>query len=97
MLTALAFKRVKMGIEAIDFFVIFTAYHPLGIMKVDSTNKPYIFKKVKTYSAEEIIAAGGTTAFGKLTGHTPERLNDIPLGEPLTEEEYKKALKMLKR
>lgn len=65
-------------------------------MKVDSTNKPYIFKKVKTYSAEEIIAAGGTTAFGKLTGHTPERLKDMPLGEPLTEEEYKKALKTLK-
>ncbi|MEA5403935.1 hypothetical protein VB776_13485 [Arcicella sp. DC2W] len=88
---------VKTGIEAIDFFVIFTVYHPLEIMKVDSTNKPYLFKKVKTYSAEEIIAAGGSTAFGKLTGHTPERLKDMPVGEPLTEEEYQKALKMLKK
>jgi hypothetical protein len=26
------------------------------------------FKKFKTYSAAEIIAEGGTTAFGKLTG-----------------------------
>lgn len=96
MLTALTFKRVKMGIEAIVFFVIFTAYHPLEIMKVDSTNKPYIFKKVKTYSAEEIIAAGGTTAFGKLTGYNYKKLYDIK-GEPLTEEEFQKALKMLRK
>ena len=54
----------------------------------------FYFKKFKSYSAEEIIAAGGTTAFGKLTGHDPKKLYHLP-GEPLTEEEYQKALKML--
>jgi hypothetical protein len=53
------------------------------------------FKKVKTYSAEEIIKAGGTTAFGKQTGYNHDKLKNIPVGEILTDKEYHEALKSL--
>jgi hypothetical protein len=53
------------------------------------------FKKVKTYSAEEIIKAGGTTAFGKQTGYNPDKLKNIPIGEVLTDKEYNEALQSL--
>lgn len=56
----------------------------------------FYFKKFKSYSAEEIIAAGGTTAFGNLTGFDAKKLYHLP-GEPLTEEEYQKALKMMRK
>ena len=35
------------------------------MLKVKSEEQPYFFKKFKTYNAEDILAAGGTTAFGK--------------------------------
>lgn len=53
------------------------------------------FKKFKTYSAAEIIAAGGTTEFAKLTGYDHERLFNLR-GEPLTDEELDTALEDLK-
>lgn len=53
------------------------------------------FKKVKTYSAEEIIKAGGTTEFGKLTGYNLDKLKHIPVGEVLTDKEYYEALNSL--
>lgn len=56
---------------------------------------PYIFKKNKTYSAEEILKAGGTTEFGKKTGYNSEMLKHIPIGSILTEKEYQKALKKI--
>ncbi len=58
-------------------------------------NRPF-FKKFKTYSAAEIIAAGGTTAFGKLTGFDPKKLYHLE-GEPLTDEDLQNALKDLER
>jgi hypothetical protein len=58
-------------------------------------NNPIYFRKVKTYSAEEVMKAGGTTKFGKLTGYDTEKLKDIPVGEILTDEEYHEALKSL--
>jgi hypothetical protein len=58
-------------------------------------NRPF-FKKFKTYSAAEIIAAGGTTAFARLTGHDPKKLYHLE-GEPLTDEELQAALKDLER
>jgi hypothetical protein len=58
-------------------------------------NNPIFFRKVKTYSAEEIIKAGGTTEFGKRTGYDAEKLKDIPVGEILTDKEYQEALKSL--
>lgn len=65
-------------------------------MKVATkTNRPF-FKKFKTYSAAEIIAAGGTTEFARLTGHNPKKLYHLK-GEALTDEELYAALKDLER
>ncbi|TAE24005.1 MAG: hypothetical protein EAZ91_21090 [Cytophagales bacterium] len=58
--------------------------------------KPYLFKKIKMYSAEEIIAAGGTTSFGKITHYDSEKLLTIK-GNSLTEEEYKQALALISK
>lgn len=58
--------------------------------------KHHFFKKFKTYSAAEIIAAGGTTAFGKLTGFDPKKLYNLG-GKPLTDEDVEVALKDLER
>lgn len=63
-------------------------------MKTLIAEKSYIFKKFKTYSAEEILAAGGTTVFGKLTGYDPQKLYHLD-GEPLSKEDYEKAIVML--
>ena len=63
-------------------------------MKTKATEKPYLLKKFKTYTAEEILAAGGTTAFGKLTGYDPKKLYQLK-GEPLPDEDFYKAIKML--
>lgn len=54
------------------------------------------FKKFKTYSAAEIIAAGGTTEFGKITGFDPKKLYHLG-GEPLSDEDVEVALKDLER
>jgi hypothetical protein len=64
-------------------------------MNVIVQRVPYIFKKIKTYSAEEILKAGGTTEFGKKTGYNSEMLKKIPVGTTLTEKEYEEALKKL--
>ena len=65
-------------------------------MKTATKIERPFFRKIKTYTAEEIIAAGGTTEFGKLTGYDPKKLYHLG-GEPITEEEYQKALKMLRK
>ena len=58
-------------------------------------DRPF-FKKFKSYSAAEIIAAGGSTAFARLTGHDPKKLYHLG-GEPLSDEDLQKALKDLER
>lgn len=65
-------------------------------MKTKIKTKPYFLKLPKTYTAEEIIAAGGTTAFGKQTSYDPQKLYDIQ-GEGLSDEEINQALKMLSK
>lgn len=60
-----------------------------------NNNRPS-FKKFKTYSAAEIIAAGGTTAFGKLTGFDYKKLYNLE-GEPISDEDLEIALKDLER
>lgn len=62
--------------------------------KIIDKETPYFFKKFKTYGVEEVLAAGGTTAFGNLTGYDPKKLYHLE-GKPLSEEDYNKALKML--
>ena len=63
-------------------------------MRAIIKNERPLFKKFKSYSAAEIITAGGTTAFAQLTGHDPKRLYHL-VGEPITDEDLRKALKQL--
>ncbi|MCA4893743.1 MAG: hypothetical protein ING84_01935 [Cytophagales bacterium] len=62
--------------------------------KTTSKEKPYFFPKFKSYDPEDILAAGGATAFGKLKGYDPKKLYHLK-GEPLSEDDYQKAIKML--
>ncbi len=67
---------------------------------IEKQNEQVFFKKFKTYSASEVIAAGGTTAFARFTGHDPKKLYKLkgePQGEPLSEEKFNNALKDLER
>ncbi len=57
---------------------------------------PFFTKKHKVYSPEEVIAAGGSTAFGKLTNYDYEKFYHLG-GEALTDEDLKAALKDLAR
>ena len=58
------------------------------------------FSNIKSYSVDEILAAGGTTAFAEKMGKSWEnlidRLEKLPKDAFLTEEEVEVALKMLK-
>lgn len=63
---------------------------------LEAYNERIFFKKFKTYSASEVIVAGGTTAFARLTGNDPKRLYHLG-GERITEEDLKNALKDLER
>jgi len=58
------------------------------------------FRTHKSYSPEEIWAAGGTTAFGKKMGQSNKKIVDalkrIDEDEPFTEDEWKASLKMLR-
>jgi hypothetical protein len=40
------------------------------------------------------LAAGGTAAFGKLTGYAPKKFYHLK-GKPLSDEDFLKATKML--
>lgn len=59
-----------------------------------------LFSNFKSYSVDEIIAAGGTTAFANKLGKHPEligkKLKNLPEDAFITEEELVQALKMLK-
>lgn len=59
-------------------------------------DRPLLFKKFKTYSAAEVIAAGGAAAFGETTGFDAKKLYHLP-GEALTDEDLSAALDDLKR
>lgn len=58
------------------------------------------FFDFKSYSVDEIIAAGGTTAFANKLGKHPEligeKLKELPEDAFLTEDELIQALKTLK-
>lgn len=59
------------------------------------------FPNFKSYSVEEILAAGGTTAFANKLGKNPEnlaeRLKQFPEEAFLTEDEFALALETLNR
>ena len=71
----------------------------MGKKSIKIQVKP-LFSEFKSYSVEEIIAAGGTTAFANKLGKHPERLveklKNLPPDAFLTEEEVECALRMLK-
>jgi hypothetical protein len=69
-----------------------------GLKEGEETQKP--LSNIKTYSVEEIMAAGGTTAFANKLGKNYEniisRLKELPKDAFLTDEEYNAALAILK-
>jgi hypothetical protein len=66
-------------------------------MKIlEEQNQHTFFKKFKTYSASEVIAAGGASEFARLRGHNPKRLYKLK-GEHLSEEDFNNALIDLER
>jgi hypothetical protein len=66
------------------------------MQKAKENIEPFVFRKYKMYKPEEIIAAGGTTAFAKLTGYDPKKMYNL-IGEPLSDEDFFKAIKMLRK
>jgi hypothetical protein len=58
-----------------------------------------IFRTHKSYSAEEILAAGGADAFGEKLGKSNEKLikalQEGPAIEPFSEEEWADLLRQL--
>jgi hypothetical protein len=64
------------------------------------TKSTYQFRTHKSYSAEEILAAGGTSAFARKMGVSGkkqmESLANHPAEDFLTDEETETALKILR-
>ncbi|HEY2722398.1 MAG TPA: hypothetical protein VGI82_11770 [Chitinophagaceae bacterium] len=64
-----------------------------------SKDTQHLLPKLKSYSIDEIMAAGGTTAFANKMGKSAQslidRLKEIPKEDFLTEEEVAEALKTL--
>ena len=62
--------------------------------------EPYQFKPIKSYSVEEVLAAGGTSAFAHKMGKSPqnlvEALKNLPEESFLTNQEFDMALQILK-
>jgi hypothetical protein len=67
-------------------------------MKPDTTNNG-VFRTHTTVSPEEILAAGGTTAFGLKTGKNNDTLKkalkNSPKPEPFTEEEWASLMEQM--
>lgn len=62
-------------------------------------NEHFDFPGFKTYSVDELLATGGTTAFAGKLGKDPRKLidllNELPEEDFLTDEEVEAALKTL--
>jgi len=58
-----------------------------------------LFRQHRSYSPEEILAAGGTTAFGIKSGKTMDKLvkalEALPPAEPFTDEEWANLLEQM--
>jgi hypothetical protein len=72
----------------------------MGKKNIETSNdKQPLFPKLKSYSIDEILAAGGTTAFADKMGKTAQALIDtlekLPKDAFLTEEEFKQAMETL--
>ncbi|GAB2558837.1 hypothetical protein [Spirosoma areae] len=66
--------------------------------KKSDPTEPYQFKPLKSYSVDEVLAAGGTSAFGHKMGMSGEKqikaLSEIPPVE-FSDEEWEDLLKQL--
>jgi hypothetical protein len=64
-----------------------------------SNEKEYSFPRLKSYSIDEVLAAGGADAFakkmGKSWGNLIDRLEKLPKDAFLTDEEFEEAMKTL--
>lgn len=62
-------------------------------------NGTVLFPKIKSYSVEEILAAGGPTAFAEKMGKSAkglfEALKKLPKDAFLTDKEFEEAMKTL--
>jgi len=70
-------------------------------MKPDISKNEGLFKTHRSYTPEEIFAAGGTTAFGRKRQKDNESIikdlqNSQPI-EPFTEEEWDDLMKQLEK
>ncbi len=68
-------------------------------MKSNSPVNKSSFKTHQSFSPQEVLAAGGTTAFGKKTGKNNDSLikalQSAPAIEPFTEKEWADLLKQM--
>ena len=69
-----------------------------NIIKSDPVER-YQFKPIKSYSVEEVLKSGGTSAFahkmGKNSQNLVEALKNLPEEFFLTDQEFDTALKIL--
>jgi len=70
-------------------------------MKTNISEKKSVWKTHKSYTPEDVFAAGGTTAFGLKMGKNNETLvkalQNAPPIEPFTDEEWADLLSELER
>jgi len=70
-------------------------------MKPKTENEPYKFREHQSYSVDEIFAAGGPTVFGRKKGQDNktliEALENSPIPEPFTDEEWDDLMAELKK
>ncbi len=71
-------------------------YQIMITMETEIEQRSSVFKKLKTYTAEEIVRAGGTTNFAILTRYDTKKMYQIK-GEALSDEDFKKAITMLSK
>ena len=67
-------------------------------MKKEVKTDEYGFAPIKSYTVEEILAAGGTTAFARKMGNTPEALKEALRNapkDPATIEELQDLMEQL--
>jgi len=68
---------------------------------IPANNEAYKFKTHKTHSLEEVLAAGGATAFGLKTGKNGQKLiealKNAPKIDPFTDEEWNDLQQELKK
>ena len=71
------------------------------LKKKDILTNDSLFRTLKSYTPEEILAAGGTTAFGrrreKEKAEIMKRIENAPPIEPFTDEEWADLMTQLER